>query len=65
MIEAVLNGETVVGRALPMVDRRESAALGTGDVLARAVTLIVSIARAFAEGRPFQGEGTPDDRHLN
>jgi len=62
VIEAVLDRKTVVGRALPMVDKRESAALGAEDVLARAVTLIVSIARAFAEGRPFQGEGTPDDR---
>ncbi|TGT01525.1 hypothetical protein EN856_37085, partial [Mesorhizobium sp. M8A.F.Ca.ET.213.01.1.1] len=41
-------------------EKRESAALGTEDVLVRAVTLVVSIARAFAEGRPFQAEGTPD-----
>ncbi len=51
VIEAVLDGKTVVGRAWPMVDKRESAALGTEDVLARAITLVVSVARAFAEGR--------------
>jgi len=50
-IEAILDAKTVVGRALPMVDKRESSALGTEDVLARAVTLAVSIPRAFAEGR--------------
>ena len=56
VIEAVLDKKTVVGRARPMVDKRESAALGTEDVFARAITLVVSVARAFAEGRLLQGE---------
>ena len=60
VIEAVLDGKTVVGRARPMVDKRESAALGTEDVLARAITLVVSVARAFAEGRLSRGERMPD-----
>lgn len=51
VIEAVLDGTIVVGRAWPMIDRRESVALGVEDVLARAVTLIVSVVRAFAENR--------------
>lgn len=51
VIEAVLDGKTVVGRAMPMVDRRESAALGLEDVLARAITLAVSVVRAFVENR--------------
>jgi hypothetical protein len=56
-IEAVLDGLTVVGRALPMIDRREAASLGVEDVLARAVTLIVSVMHAFAEDRvPDLGE---------
>ncbi|AOF89768.1 hypothetical protein [Sinorhizobium sp. RAC02] len=50
-LEAVLDGRTIVGRALPMVDRQEAASLGVEDVLARAVTLILSVVRAFAEGR--------------
>ncbi|UCI07135.1 hypothetical protein [Mesorhizobium sp. B1-1-8] len=50
VIEAVLGGKAV-GEARPMVDKRESAALGTEDVLARAITLVVSVVRAFAEGR--------------
>jgi hypothetical protein len=45
-IEAVRDGETVVARALPMVDKRESIALGLEDVLARALTLLVSIVRS-------------------
>lgn len=60
VIEAVLDGKTVVGRARPMVDKRESMALGTEDVLARAITLVVSVARAFAEGRLSRGERMPD-----
>ncbi|WP_421916849.1 glucosamine inositolphosphorylceramide transferase family protein [Mesorhizobium sp.] len=60
VIEAVLDGKTVVGRARPMVDKRESAALGTEDVLARAITLVVSVARAFAEGRLSRGERMPE-----
>jgi hypothetical protein len=51
VLEAILNGKTVVGRAFPMVDRREATALGVEDVLARAVTLILSVVRAFAESR--------------
>lgn len=62
VIEAVLDEKMVVGRARPMVDKRESAALGTEDVLARAVTLVVSIARAFAESGSLRDEGTPDAR---
>jgi len=50
-IEAVLDGKTVVGQARPMVDKRESAALGTEDVLARAITLLLSVVRAFAADR--------------
>ncbi|MGK6317032.1 glucosamine inositolphosphorylceramide transferase family protein [Neorhizobium sp. DT-125] len=51
VIEAVLDHNVVVGRAWPMIDKRESAALGIEDVLARAITLAVSVVRAFAEGR--------------
>jgi hypothetical protein len=57
VIEAVLDGKRV-GRARPMLDKRESAALGTEDVLARAITLVVSLARAFAAGR-LQSERMP------
>ncbi|AZO32727.1 hypothetical protein EJ071_12750 [Mesorhizobium sp. M1B.F.Ca.ET.045.04.1.1] len=51
VIEAVLDKKTVVGQARPMVDKRESTALGTEDVFARAITLVQSVARAFAAGR--------------
>ncbi|RWM30830.1 hypothetical protein [Mesorhizobium sp.] len=51
VIEAVLDKKTVVGQARPMVDKRESTALGTDDVFARAVTLVRSVARAFAADR--------------
>ncbi len=48
-IEAVLDKSRLVGRAAPMVDKPESTALGTDDVLARAVTLaLASIARILA-----------------
>lgn len=50
-LEAVLDGRTIAGRAFPMIDRREATSLGVEDVLARAVTLILSVVRAFAEGR--------------
>lgn len=50
-LEAVLDGRVVVGRAFPMIDRREATSLGVEDVLGRAVTLILSVVRAFAEGR--------------
>ena len=61
VIEAVLDGK-VVGQARPMVDKRESVALGTEDVLARAITLIVSISKAFADGRPLQNEPSSEAR---
>ncbi|WP_246691304.1 MULTISPECIES: hypothetical protein [unclassified Mesorhizobium] len=61
VIEAVLDGK-VVGQARPMVDKRESVALGTEDVLARAITLIVSLAKAFADGRPLQNEPSSEAR---
>ncbi|OED01274.1 MULTISPECIES: hypothetical protein [unclassified Rhizobium] len=50
-IEAVLDGKMVIGRASPMIDKRESASLGVEDVLARAITLAVSTVRALAENR--------------
>lgn len=51
VIEAVLDGRTVIGRAWPMIDKRESVALGIEDVLARAITLTVSVVHAFFENR--------------
>ncbi|ASW09242.1 glucosamine inositolphosphorylceramide transferase family protein [Rhizobium sp. 11515TR] len=51
VIETVLDGKTVIGRASPMIDKRESASLGVEDVLARAITLAVSTVRALAENR--------------
>ncbi len=56
VIDAVLDGKTVVGRAWPMIDRRETVSLGAEDVLARAVTLAVSTVRAFAENRLVMNE---------
>nr|WP_298093973.1 hypothetical protein [uncultured Shinella sp.] len=50
-LEAVLDGQALVGQAFPMIDRRETTALGLDDVLARAVTLLASSVRAFAEDR--------------
>lgn len=50
-VEAVLDGQRVVARALPMIDRREAASLGIEDVLARTVTLLCATVRDFAEGR--------------
>jgi hypothetical protein len=47
-IEAVLDNE-IVGRAAPMVDRRESAVLGADDVLARAITLAASLIGRMAD----------------
>jgi hypothetical protein len=46
-IEAVFDDGRVVGRAFPMVDKRESTALGADDVLARAITLAVSLVTRF------------------
>ena len=51
VLEAVLDGHMVVGRALPMIDRPEAASLGVEDVLARAVTLLAALVRDFAQGR--------------
>lgn len=51
VIEAFLDGRTVIDRAWPMIDKRESVALGVEDVLARAITLAVSVVRAFVENR--------------
>lgn len=50
-IEAILDGQTIVDRAFPMIDRREATSLGLEDILARAVTLLLSVVRAFAEDR--------------
>jgi hypothetical protein len=59
-IEAVLDRGRLVGRAAPMVDKPESTALATDDVLARAVTLAVaSTARVLAGNR---GEPVPAAR---
>jgi hypothetical protein len=56
-IEAVLNGTRRIGHAAPMVDKPESTALGTDDVLARAVTLsLACVARVLAGGT---GEEAP------
>lgn len=62
ILEAVLDGKTVVGQAFPMIDRHETASLGLDDVLARAVTLLASLTRAFAEGR-LTPLGTPAPAH--
>lgn len=59
VIDAVLDGKTVVGRAWPMIDRRETVSLGVEDVLARAITLSVSTVRAFAESRLAMNEPVP------
>ncbi len=48
-IEATLDGQPV-GRARPMIDRRESVALAADDVFARAVTLLRALTRRFAQG---------------
>ncbi|RKD69332.1 hypothetical protein BJ928_104472 [Rhizobium sp. WW_1] len=65
VIEAVLDGWTVIGRAWPMIDRREAASLGVEDVLARAITLAVASVRSFAENRLEMSEHvstTPENR---
>ena len=58
VLEASLDRRTVVGRALPMIDRRETSSLGVEDVLARVVTLLVVTVRDFSEGR-LNPLGTP------
>jgi hypothetical protein len=59
-IEVVLDNGKVVGRALPMVDKRESTALGADDVLARAMTLVLSLAARFDRDGGTWGEGAGD-----
>ncbi|THF54585.1 hypothetical protein E6C48_21400 [Mesorhizobium composti] len=49
-LQAVLADGTVVGRAAPMIDKREATALGIEDVLARAVTLALSVVARFDGG---------------
>jgi hypothetical protein len=56
-IEALLDRDRLIARAAPMVDKRESAALGTDDVLARAVTLAVAAAARVLAGD--RGEAIP------
>ncbi|MDP9588976.1 UNVERIFIED_ORG: hypothetical protein J2W19_001522 [Shinella zoogloeoides] len=51
MLDVVRDGAQVVGRAWPMIDRREAASLGVEDVLARAITALVSAVEAFAADR--------------
>ena len=51
-IEAVLEDGRVVGRAAPMIDKRETTALAAEDVLARAITLAVSVVARFDQGWP-------------
>lgn len=50
-IEVVLDDRLVVGRALPMVDRREFVVLGADDVMARAITLMLSVVVDFEKAR--------------
>lgn len=60
VLEAVLDGRQVVGRALPMVDRPEATSLGVEDVLARAITLLLTVVHAFAEDQlVVLGDATP------
>jgi hypothetical protein len=49
-LQAVLADGAVVGRAAPMIDKREATALGVEDVLARAVTLALSVVARFEGG---------------
>ncbi|MDT2022949.1 hypothetical protein [Methylocella sp. CPCC 101449] len=51
VVEARLDRTTVIGRARPMIDRRESTALAAEDIFARAVTLAVSVVHSFFDGR--------------
>lgn len=61
-VETVLDGQ-VVARALPMVDKRKSTALGADDVFARAVTLMLSSVKAFEEGHGFDRGAAPREKH--
>ncbi len=53
-IEAVLDGQ-IIAHALPMVDKRESMALGVEDILARAITLVLSLANGDGDLAPEAG----------
>jgi hypothetical protein len=55
-IEAVLDAR-IVGRASPMIDKRESAVLGADDVFARAISLAVSVAGRIVEGTSTAASG--------
>lgn len=58
-LAVTLDRSSIVASALPMVDRRETTALGLDDVLARAATLVGSVVRAFADQRLVAGEEAP------
>lgn len=62
-VEAVLDGGRVAGRALPMVDKRESTALGADDVLARAMTLVLSLVARFDKDGGWEDEAGAVPRH--
>ncbi|MCJ8151047.1 glucosamine inositolphosphorylceramide transferase family protein [Shinella sedimenti] len=65
VLEVVLDGVNVVGRAWPMIDRREAVSLGVEDVLARAITLLVSAVETFAANRlnPHEDIATDQTEH--
>lgn len=65
VLEAILDGVNVVGRAWPMIDRREAVSLGVEDVLARAITLMVSAVETFAANRlnPLEDIATDQTEH--
>lgn len=56
-IEAALDNSRIVGRALPMVDKRESTALGADDILARAMTLVLALTARFDKEGGWGGDG--------
>jgi hypothetical protein len=65
-IEAVLENK-IVGRAAPMIDKRESAVLGADDVLARAITLVLFLvgsvageSAALSQTGGYENTPTPD-----
>ncbi|MBN9084239.1 MAG: hypothetical protein BGP04_13525 [Rhizobiales bacterium 62-17] len=51
IIEARLDRTSIIGRARPMIDKRESSALAAEDVFARVVTLAVSVVQNFFDDR--------------
>jgi hypothetical protein len=57
-IQAVVDNQFVVGSASPMVDKRESAALGAEDVLARAITLALVVVAGLENGSVTTAGGT-------